>query len=66
MFDFNQNADIQISEVVAARLTDFDHLIRDLQQAVVLSGVRNEQLERKLMTVREAIEVAASSVREAQ
>jgi len=59
-------AEMQIYEVLNVRLTDFDHLIRDLEQALVLSGVADQMLERRLIFVREAIEVAADHVREAR
>jgi hypothetical protein len=52
-------AQVQIYEVLHVRLTDFDHLCRDLEQALVLSGVSNQTLQRHLMAVREAIESAA-------
>jgi hypothetical protein len=60
-----QLADIQIMQVVHVRLQDFDHLCRDLEQSLVLSGVKNDTLERKLMAVRESIEVASAIAREA-
>jgi hypothetical protein len=59
-------AGVQIYEVLNVRLTDFDHLIRDIEQALVLSGVTDEMLERRLIFVREAVEVAADHVRAAR
>jgi hypothetical protein len=58
-------AGVQIYEALYVRLTDFDHLIRDLEQALVLSGVKDENLERRLIAVRESIEDAAFIVRSA-
>jgi hypothetical protein len=57
-------AGIQIYEVLNVRLADFDHLIRDLEQSLVLSGVSDQSLERALCHVREKIEDAASMIRE--
>jgi hypothetical protein len=65
MTAIEQLAGVQIYEALYVRLTDFDHLCRDLEQAVVLSGVKDPMLERRLCFVREAIEVAADHVREA-
>jgi hypothetical protein len=56
-------AGVQIYEVLNVRLTDFDHLIRDLEQSLVLSGISDQPLERALCHVREKIEDAASLVR---
>ena len=64
MTAIEQLAGVQIYEVLNVRLTDFDHLIRDLEQSLVLSGIADEVLERRLIFVREAIEVAADHVRE--
>jgi hypothetical protein len=64
MTAIEQLAGVQIYEVLNVRLTDFDRLCRDLEQALVLSGVADQMLERRLIFVREAIEVAADHVRE--
>ncbi len=37
MTAIEQLAGVQIYEVLNVRLTDFDHLIRDLEQSLVLS-----------------------------
>jgi hypothetical protein len=57
-------AGVQIYQVLNVRLTDFGHLIRDLEQALVLSGVSDQGLERALCHCREKIEEAAQLVRE--
>jgi hypothetical protein len=59
------SASTQIYEILHVRLTDFDHLCRDLEQSLVLSGVKDQTLERRLIAVREALEDAATEVREA-
>jgi len=57
-------ARVQIYEVLTVRLTDFDHLCRDLEQALALSGIADHTLQRRLIFVREATEIAADHVRE--
>jgi hypothetical protein len=54
---------VQFYGVLNVRLTDFDHLCRDLEQALVLSGVSDQALERALCHVREKIEDASALVR---
>lgn len=65
MTTIEQLAGVQIYQVLNDRLTNFDHLCRDLEYALVLSGANNDTLSLRLMAVRRAIEFAATLVREA-
>lgn len=54
---------MDIYAVLSSRLQDFDHQTRDLQQALMLSGITDQVMERRLMAIREAIENAAALTR---
>jgi hypothetical protein len=54
---------IDLNDFVYKHLTKTDHLIRDLQQALMLAGPVNESLERGLIRIREACEDAAAALK---
>ena len=54
---------IDLNNYVYQHLTKTDHLIRDLQQALMLAGPADEALERALIRIREACEDAAADIR---
>lgn len=54
---------IDLKDYVAKNLTKTDHLMRDLLQAVMLSGVEDKSLEWAICHVREAVETAHARVR---
>jgi len=61
--DFTTYARESIYAVLGERLTEFDHLCRDMEQALVLSGVIGQSTQQSLIHIREKIEDAAHEIR---
>jgi hypothetical protein len=54
---------VDLNDYVYRHLTTTEHLIRDLQQSLILAGDIDHRLDGALCIVREAVERAASSIR---